>query len=141
MVEVLMALPNAVENPIFLKRLGRAKDDITNSVQDFLNITRRKTSKFVLASSKASDVELSFLMARYFHEASFRVKAMQSDAQKVARDLNVVMPTKLRRAFLPIIKGLRANAVPLRVNASDLARATLPEACSQISSVMANISD
>merc|ERR1719145_356053 len=141
MVDVLMALPQAVENPIFLKRLNRAKDEVTNSIQDFLNITRRKTSKFVLASSKASDVELSFLMARYFHEASFRVKALQSDAQKVARDLNVVMPRELRQSFLPIIKQLRTNAVPLRVNASDLARRTLPEACSQISSVMANISD
>jgi len=141
MVDVLMALPQAVENPIFVKRLNRAKDEITQSVQDFLNITRRKSSKFVLASSKASDVELSFLMARYFHEASFRVKALQSDAQKVARDLNVVMPRELRQSFLPIIKQLRSNAVPLRVNASELAKATLPEACSQISSVMANISD
>ncbi|CAK0843290.1 unnamed protein product [Prorocentrum cordatum] len=140
MVDVLMALPQAVENPIFLKRLYRAKDEVTQSVQDFLNITRRKSSKFVLASSKASDVELSFLMARYFHEASFRVKALQSDAQKVARDLNVVMPRELRQSFMPIIKQLRSNAVPLRVNASELAKATLPEACSQISSVMANIS-
>merc|ERR1719145_373384 len=141
MVDVLMALPQAVENPIFLKRLNRAKDEVTQSVQDFLNITRRKSSKFVLASSKASDVELSFLMARYFHEASFRVKALQSDAQKVARDLNVVMPRELRQSFLPIIKQLRANAVPLRVNASELAKATLPEACSQISGLMANISN
>merc|ERR1719343_1315925 len=141
MIDVLMALPGAVENPIFLKRLHRSKDDITNSVQDFLNITRRKTSKFVLATSKASDVELAFLMARYFHEASFRVKALQSDAQKVARDLNVVMPRELRQSFLPILKNLRTNAVPLRVNASTLASATLPEACSQISSLMSNISD
>merc|ERR1719343_1364685 len=141
MIDVLMALPGAVENPIFNKRLGKSKDLIVTSVQDFLNITRRKTSKFVVAASKASDVELSFLLARYFHEASFRVKAMQSDAQKVARDLNVVMPRELRQSFLPIIKQLRTNAVPLRVNASDLARRTLPEACSQISSVMANISD
>jgi len=141
MVDVLMNLPQAVENPIFLKRLNRAKDEVTQSVQDFLNITRRKSSKFVLASSKASDVELSFLMARYFHEASFRVKALQSDAHKVARDLNVVMPRELRQSFMPIIKQLRTNAVPLRVNASDLAKATLPEACGQISSVMANISD
>jgi len=141
MVDVLMALPQAVDNPIFLKRLNRAKGEITQSVQDFLNITRRKSSKFVLASSKASDVELSFIMARYFHEASFRVKALQSDGQKVARDLNVVMPRELRQAFLPIIKQMRANAVPLRVNASDLARATLPQACLQISAVMANISD
>jgi len=141
MIDVLFNLPAAVENPIFLKRLNRAKDEVTQSVQDFLNITRRKSSKFVLASSKASDVELSFLLARYFHEASFRVKALQSDAQKVARDLNVVMPRELRQSFLPIVKQLRSNAVPLRVNASDLAKATLPEACSQISSVMANISD
>merc|ERR1719324_70724 len=136
-----MALPQAVENPIFLKRLNRAKDEITQSVQDFLNITRRKSSKFVLASSKASDVELSFLMARYFHEASFRVKAMQSDAQKVARDLNVVMPRELRQSFLPIIMQLRANAVPLRINASRLASASLSDACSQISGLMANISN
>jgi len=141
MIDVLMNLPNAVENPIFLKRLNRAKEDVTNSVQDFLNITRRKSSKFVLASSKASDVELSFLMARYFHEASFRVKAMQSDAEKVARDLNVVMPRELRQSFLPIVKQLRTNSVPLRVNASTLASSTLPEACSQISSLMSNISD
>ncbi|CAK0843292.1 unnamed protein product [Prorocentrum cordatum] len=140
MVDVLMALPTAVENPIFSKRLVRSKEQAVASVQDFLNITRRKTSKFVLASSKASDVELSFLMARYFHEASFRVKAMQSDAEKIARDLNVVMPRELRQSFLPIVRSLRANAVPLRVNASDLAKATLPEACSQISSLMANIS-
>merc|ERR1719324_1159275 len=136
-----MALPQAVENPIFLKRLNRAKDEITQSVQDFLNITRRKSSKFVLASSKASDVELSFLMARYFHEASFRVKAMQSDAEKVARDLNVVMPRELRQSFLPIIRQLRANAVPLRINASRLASASLSDACSQISGLMANISN
>jgi len=141
MIDVLMNLPNAVENPIFLKRLNRAKEDVTNSVQDFLNITRRKSSKFVLASSKASDVELSFLMARYFHEASFRVKAMQSDSQKIARDLNVVMPVRLRKSFLPIIKGLRANAVPLRVNASSLASATLTNACLEISSLMGNISE
>merc|ERR1740121_3212695 len=129
MVDVLLALPAAVENPIFMKRLGKSKDIVVTSVQDFLNITRRKTAKFVLAASKASDVELSFLMARYFHEASFRVKAMQSDAQKIARDLNVVMPIKLRKSFLPIIKGMKANAVPLRVNASSLASSTITQAC------------
>ncbi|CAK0850842.1 unnamed protein product, partial [Prorocentrum cordatum] len=141
MVNVLMALPAAVENPIFTKRLNRAKEDAVNTVQDFLNITRRKTSKFVLAASKASDVELSFLLARYFHEASFRTKAMQSDGEKIARDLNVVMPRELRQAFLPIIKGIRAQALPLRVNASSLAEATITDACTQMSSLMANISD
>jgi hypothetical protein len=130
-----------VENPIFVKRLARSKDVVVASVQDFLNITRRKTAKFVLAASKASDVELAFLLARYFHEASFRVKAMQSDAQKIARDLNVVMPAKLKRSFFPIVKGLRANAVPLRVNASSLASATITDACIEISSLMGNISD
>merc|ERR1719428_2121020 len=134
-----MALPEAVENPIFVKRLTKSKDIVVTYVQDFLNITRRKTSKFVLAASKASDVELSFLLARYFHEASFRTKAMQSDGEKIARDLNVVMPRELRQAFLPIIKQLRANAVPLRVNASSLASASLSEACSQISGLMGNI--
>merc|ERR1719293_63124 len=141
MVDVLMALPEAVENPIFLKRLTKSKDVVVTSVQDFLNITRRKTAKFMLAASKASDVELSFLLARYFHEASFRVKAIQSDAQKIARDLNVVMPTKLRRSFMPIIKGIRANAVPLRVNATSLASTTITDACLEISSLMGNISD
>jgi len=141
MVDVLMALPEAVENPLFIKRLTKSKDLVVNSVQDFLNITRRKTAKFVLAASKASDVELSFLLARYFHEASFRVKSIQSDSQKIARDLNVVMPVKLRRSFNPIIKGLRANAVPLRVNASSLASATITDACKEMSSLMGNISD
>merc|ERR1719442_31483 len=141
MVNVLMALPAAVDNPIFVKRLTRGKHEAVTAVQDFLNITRRKTSKFVVAASKASDVELSFLLARYFHEASFRVKAMQSDAQKIARDLNVVMPAKLRRSFLPIIKGLRANAVPLRVNATGLASSTITQACIEMSSLMGNISD
>jgi len=141
MVDVLMSLPNAVENPIFMKRLGKAKDQIAGSIQDFLNITRRKTAKFVLASSKASDVELSFLMARFFHEASFRVKAMQADGQKIARDLNVVMPAKLRKSFLPILKGLRANAVPLHVNATVLASSTITEACTEISSLMGNVSE
>jgi len=141
MVNVLMALPAAVENPIFTKRLNRAKDQAVSTVQDFLNITRRKTSKFVLAASKASDVELSFLLARYFHEASFRTKAMQSDGEKIARDLNVVMPRELRLAFLPIIKGIRAQALPLRVNASSLAEATITDACTQMSSLMANISN
>jgi len=141
MINVLMALPAAVENPIFTKRLNRAKDQAVNTVQDFLNITRRKTSKFVLAASKASDVELSFLLARYFHEASFRTKAMQSDGEKIARDLNVVMPRELRLAFLPIIKGIRAQAMPLRVNASSLAEATITDACTQMSGLMANISD
>merc|ERR1719277_1307056 len=136
-----MALPEAVESPIFVKRLTKSRDLVVTSVQDFLNITRRKTSKFVLAASKASDVELAFLLARYFHEASFRVKAMQSDSQKIARDLNVVMPAKLRRSFLPIIKGIRANAVPLRVNASSLASATITNACLEISGLMGNISD
>merc|ERR1719356_1982595 len=56
-------------------------------------------------------------------------------------DLNVVMPAKLRRSFLPIIKGLRAQAVPLRVNATGLASATINDACSEISSLMGNISD
>jgi len=134
-------IDNAVENPIFVKRLAKAKGDITRSIQDFLNITRRKSSKFVLASSKASDVELSFLMARYFHEASFRVKAMQSDAEKVARDLNVVMPRKLRTSFNPIVKQLRTNAVPLRVNASQMAEETLSEACAQMGNLMANITE
>jgi hypothetical protein len=141
MVDVLMTLPGSVENPIFMKRLGRAKGQIAGSIQDFLNITRRKTAKFVLSSSKASDVELSFLMARFFHEASFRTKAMQSDAEKVARDLNVVMPRELRQSFLPIVRQLRSQAVPLRVNASSLASASLDDACLQISNLMANISD
>merc|ERR1719396_220797 len=128
-----MALPAAVDNPIFLKRLLKAKNDTTTSIQDFLEITRRKTSKFVLAASKASDVELSFLLARFFHEASFRTKAMQSDGEKIARDLNVVMPRELRQAFLPIVKGVRAQALPLRVNASSLAEATITDACTQMS--------
>merc|ERR1719379_1489909 len=134
-----MALPEAVESPIFNKRLARSRDLVVTSVQDFLNITRRKTSKFVLAASKASDIELSFLVARYFHEASFRVKAMQSDGQKIARDLNLVMPRKLRKSFLPIIQAMRTNAVPLRVNATSLASATIGSACTEIASLMGNI--
>mmetsp|Transcript_108835 Transcript_108835/g.283812 ORF Transcript_108835/g.283812 Transcript_108835/m.283812 type:complete len:453 (+) Transcript_108835:80-1438(+) len=141
MVNVLMSLPAAVENPIFLKRLTRGKEQAVTAVQDFLNITRRKTSKFVLAASKASDVELGFLLARYFHEASFRVKAMQSDGMKIARDLNIVMPRELRQAFLPVVKGVRAQALPLKVNATSLASATITEACLQMSSLMSNISD
>ncbi|CAK0797640.1 unnamed protein product [Prorocentrum cordatum] len=141
MVNVLMALPGAVENPIFVKRLNRGKEQAVTAVQDFLNITRRKTSKFVLAASKASDVELGFLLARYFHEASFRVKAMQSDGMKIARDLNIVMPRELRQAFLPVVKGVRAQALPLRVNATSLASATITDACLQMSSLMSNISD
>mmetsp|Transcript_128439 Transcript_128439/g.344604 ORF Transcript_128439/g.344604 Transcript_128439/m.344604 type:complete len:168 (+) Transcript_128439:1-504(+) len=66
---------------------------------------------------------------------------MHADAQKLARDLNVVMPRELRQAFMPIIKQLREQAVPLRVNASSLASSTLAEACSQISDLMANISN
>merc|ERR1719359_331144 len=66
---------------------------------------------------------------------------MQSDAEKIARDLNIVMPRELRQSFLPIVKNLRANAVPLRVNASSLASASLSDACSQISGLMSNISD
>jgi len=141
MVDVLMSLPASVENPIFMKRLGNAKGKITESIQDFLNITRRKTAKFVLASSKASDVELSFLLARFFHEASFRVKAIQSDGERVARDLNVVMPRELRQSFVPIVRQLRSQAVPLRVDAGSLASASLANACTQISNLMANISD
>jgi hypothetical protein len=141
MVSVLMAMPAAVDNPIFVKRLNRGKEQAVQAVQDFLNITRRKTSKFVLAASKASDVELSFLLARYFHEASFRVKAMQSDGMKISRDLNIVMPRELRQAFLPIVKGMKAQALPLKVNASSLASTTISEACLQMSSLMSNISD
>merc|ERR1719188_105951 len=141
MVDVLVALPAAVDNPLFIKRMAKAKDQITTSVQNFLNTTRRKTAKFVLSSSKASDVELSFVMARYFHEASWRVRAMQSDAERVARDLNVVMPKQLRVSFLPIIRQLRANAVPLRVNGSSLTSSSLHDACSQLAGLMANISD
>merc|ERR1740127_303516 len=97
MVEVMMALPKATENP--------------------------------------------FLMTRYFHEASFRVKSMHADAQKLARDLNVVMPRELRQAFMPIIKQLREQAVPLRVNASALAAASQADACNEISGLMSNITD
>jgi len=141
MVNVLMALPAAVDNPIFLKRLYKGKVEAIHAVQDFLNITRRKTSKFVLAASKASDVELGFLLARYFHEASFRVKAMQSDGNKIARDISVVMPRELRSAFMPVVKGVKSQSLPLRVNASSLASSTIAEACEQMSSLMANISD
>jgi hypothetical protein len=141
LMDVLMALPEAVENPVFNKRLNKAKDQAVTSVQDFLNITRRKTSKFVLASARASDVELSFLLARFFHEASFRTRAMQSDGEKIARDLNVVMPRELRKSFAPVVKGLKAQALPLRVNATALASATITDACKEIGSLMANISD
>merc|ERR1719188_2382040 len=139
LMDVLMALPEAVENPVFNKRLNKAKDQAVTSVQDFLNITRRKTAKFVLAAARASDVELSFLLARFFHEASFRTKAMQSDGEKLARDLNVVMPRELRKSFAPVVRGLKAQALPLRVNATGLASATITEACKEIGSLMANI--
>jgi len=141
MVNVLMALPAAVDNPLFVKRLTKGKLESVHAVQDFLNITRRKTSKFVIAASKASDVELGFLLARYFHEASFRVKAMQSDGNKIARDLSVVMPRELKQAFMPVVKGVRAQSLPLRVNATSLASATIADACQQMSSLMSNISD
>jgi len=139
MIDVLMALPKAVDNPIFSKRLSKAKVDIATTVQDFLNITRRKTTKFVMASSKASDVELSFLMTRYFHEASFRVRSMANVAEKVARDINVVMPKELRTAFFPIIKSMRSQAIPLKMNASSLASADQASACAQVSGLMTNI--
>jgi len=141
MVDVLMALPPACDNPIFNKRLAKSREIIMQSTQDFINITRRKTSKFLVAAAKASDVEFSFILARYFHEASFRVKAMSNDAQKVARDLNVVMPRELRQSFFPIIKGMRQNAVPLRVNGTALAGSTLENACNEISGLMSNITD
>jgi len=141
MVDVLMALPPACDNPIFNKRLAKSREIIMHSTQDFINITRRKTSKLLVAAAKASDVEFSFILARYFHEASFRVKAMSNDAQKVARDLNVVMPRELRQSFFPIIKGMRENAVPLRVNGTALAGSTLDNACNEISGLMSNITD
>mmetsp|Transcript_108846 Transcript_108846/g.283842 ORF Transcript_108846/g.283842 Transcript_108846/m.283842 type:complete len:153 (-) Transcript_108846:46-504(-) len=51
------------------------------------------------------------------------------------------MPRELRQAFMPIIKGMLHNAVPLRVNASALAGSTLESACSEIAGIMANVTD
>merc|ERR1719291_475382 len=141
MVDVLLAMPPACDNPIFNKRLAKSKALMTESTQDFINITRRKTNKLVVAAGRASDVELTFLLARYFHEASFRIKAMYSDAQRVARDLNYVMPRELKSSFMPIVKSMRENTVPLRVNGTALAAATLDTACDQISGIMSNITD
>ncbi|CAK0886760.1 unnamed protein product, partial [Prorocentrum cordatum] len=93
---VLAALLAAVENPIFVGRLGRAMGNAANAVHDFLSVARRETSMFALAVSGAPVVGLSPLLAPHFSEASFRAVAMQSGGGEVARGLDVAMPGGLR---------------------------------------------
>lgn len=141
LVNVLLALPSAVANDVFMNTVNEAVVDMQRHVQNFLNVTDRKTTMFVSAAQSASDAELAYSMAKFFHEAVYRLKSLHKQALLTSLNIKKVMPESLRKSLTPIMTQLSDNVVMLSVNASELAKGSLGDACDTVSQIMGNISD
>merc|ERR1740123_956682 len=139
LVDVLITLPSAIQDEQFMQSFHHSAKEVKQAVKDFSNITQKRTAAFVSSSTSASDVELYFSMAKFFHESGYRLKALHKDTEKIIKDLRFTVPDNLKKALGPILSHLKANTVPLKVNATSLASATPAEACDQIAGIMSNI--
>ncbi|CAK0860463.1 unnamed protein product [Prorocentrum cordatum] len=141
MVDVVLALPEALQDDEFVEDFRNVTKRVDVNVRKFLDQTQQKTTQFVKDSTSASDVELRFIMAKFFHESGFRLRGLHQDSLKAIQMLRRSVPEDLERALFPFLGQLNANTVRLRINATSLATATPKEACDQITQIMANVSD
>ncbi|CAK0881220.1 unnamed protein product [Prorocentrum cordatum] len=141
MVDVVLALPEALQDEEFVEDFRNVTKRVDVNVRKFLDQTQQKTTQFVKDSTSASDVELRFIMAKFFHESGFRLRGLHQDSLKAIQMLRRTVPEDLERALFPFLGQLNANTVRLRINATSLATATPKEACDQITQIMANVSD
>ncbi|CAK0882661.1 unnamed protein product [Prorocentrum cordatum] len=141
MVDVVLALPEALQDEEFVEDFRNVTKRVDLNVRKFLDQTQQKTTQFVKDSTSASDVELRFIMAKFFHESGFRLRGLHQDSLKAIQMLRRTVPEDLERALFPFLGQLNANTVRLRINATSLATATPKEACDQITQIMANVSD
>merc|ERR1719291_350896 len=72
MVDIVLALPEALQDEDFVEDFRNVTKQVDKNVRKFLDQTQQKTSQFVKDSTSASDVELRFIMAKFFHESGFR---------------------------------------------------------------------
>ncbi|CAK0884102.1 unnamed protein product [Prorocentrum cordatum] len=140
MVDVVLALPEALQDEEFVEDFRNVTKRVDVNVRKFLDQTQQKTTQFVKDSTSASDVELRFIMAKFFHESGFRLRGLHQDSLKAIQMLRRTVPEDLERALFPFLGQLNANTVRLRINATSLATATPKEACDQITQIMANVS-
>jgi hypothetical protein len=141
MVDIVLALPEALQDEEFVEDFRNVTKRVDVNVRKFLDQTQQKTTQFVKDSTSASDVELRFIMAKFFHESGFRLRGLHQDSLKAIQMLRRTVPEDLERALFPFLGQLNANTVRLRINATSLATATPKEACDQITQIMANVSD
>ncbi|CAK0871974.1 unnamed protein product [Prorocentrum cordatum] len=141
LVDVVLALPEALQDEEFVEDFRNVTKRVDVNVRKFLDQTQQKTTQFVKDSTSASDVELRFIMAKFFHESGFRLRGLHQDSLKAIQMLRRTVPEDLERALFPFLGQLNANTVRLRINATSLATATPKEACDQITQIMANVSD
>merc|ERR1719221_594687 len=141
MVDIVLALPEALQDDEFVEDFRVVTKRVDVNVRKFLDQTQQKTTQFVKDSTSASDVELRFIMAKFFHESGFRLRGLHQDSLKAIQMLRRTVPEDLERALFPFLGQLNANTVRLRINATSLATATPKEACDQITQIMANVSD
>merc|ERR1719511_584431 len=140
LADMLLSLPEAVANEHFLGTITEAVSDMERHVKEFLNVTNRKTTVFVSAAQSASDAELAYSMAKFFHETVNRLKSLHKQALLVVLRVKRVMPDALKKSLTPVMTQLSENVVTLRVNASELAKGSLGDACDSVSEIMGNIS-
>merc|ERR1719382_816011 len=141
MVDIVLALPEALQDEDFVEDFRNVTKQVDVNVRKFLDQTQQKTTQFVKDSTSASDVELRFIMAKFFHESGFRLRGLHQDSLKAIQMLRRTVPEDLERALFPFLGQLNANTVRLRINATSLATSTPKEACDQITQIMANVSD
>jgi hypothetical protein len=141
MVDIVLALPEALQDDEFVEDFRNVTKLVDVNVRKFMDQTQQKTSQFVKDSKSASDVELRFVMAKFFHESGLRLRGLHQDSLKAIQKLRRTAPEDLERALFPFLGQLNANTVRLSMNATSLATATPKEACNQISQIMANVSD
>jgi len=139
--EMLLALPEALEDQEFMEDFRNSTKQVDKLVRKFLDHAQTKTNQFVKESTSASDVELRFVMAKYFHESSFKLRALHQDTLRQLQKLRRTVPEDLERSMFPFLGQLNTHAVHLRINATSLATATPKETCLQVTDIMANISD
>jgi len=141
MVDIVLALPEALQDDEFVEDFRNVTKLVDVNVQRFMDQTQRMISQFVKDSKSASDVELRFIMAKFFHESDFRLRGLHQDSLKAVQKLRRTATDDLERALFPFLGQLNANTVRLSINATSLVTVTPREACDQISQVMANVSE
>merc|ERR1719401_229019 len=122
-------MPEALADEKFSSVTTKAASDLQSFVTNFTNVTRARISLFVHSSASASDAELAYSMAKFFHEMVVRVQSLHRHVETAGSRVKWAMPEDLRKGLAPIMSLMSESLPRLSMNASELAKGSLGDSC------------